>query len=146
MINTLKITGIIIAVLAVAVLVLLVLAGLKPDPQIEQFLKTPGIIESLKAKSDNTTKNRSQTSPLVKQAQAFAALINPPKITRTINVPKSGSKPAPIPAVRPKTVSAKFKLIGTCYYPMNQQMSWALLDQVGEGLKWAKKSGKSDTS
>ncbi len=138
MIKTLKITCIFSAILAIGVLILLIIFGLRSDAQIEKFLDLPGIVDSFMAQAGKPKRSKEQVSPLVKQARAFANLINPPKPKVKAPVKKTPARTRP----KPKTVTAKFKLIGTCFYPNNTQMSWALLDEVGKGLRWAKQSSK----
>jgi len=141
MLKTLKITGIIAAALAVVFLVFSAVFGARGNDDIENFLDSPGAVENFeKAHGNNQKKDLDQTSPLVKQAQKFALFLNPPVAPRiTAPVRTTG---APATPARPKTVSAKFKLIGTSFYPNNPEMSLALIDEPGKGFRWIRQSGK----
>lgn len=141
MIRTLKITSIATAFLAICSLGLSIAFGLRPDPEMAKFLETTGAIEKFKAAAAQHPEDQSRLSPLVKQAQAFALLINPPE------PPKPKRKPKPTEAVKPPTpkppvVQAKFDLIGICHYPSHPDRSLALIDEPGKGIHWVKQSGK----
>jgi len=141
MLKTLKITGIIAAALAVLFLVFSAVLGARGNDDIENFLDSPNAVENFKkAHGNNQKKAQDQISPLVKQAQKFASILNPPaKPRKTTSVRKTGTPATP---ARPKTVSAKFKLIGTSFYPDNPEMSLALIDEPGKGFRWVRQSGK----
>ncbi len=132
MVNTLKITTIITAVLAVVFLMFSVSFGLRTDPEIERFLEMPGAIEKFKTGSAAKAEKQDQHSPLMKQAEAFALRIQPPK-------PKITRKPTRTIA-RPTTVKPKFTLIGTSIYLLDPLRSLALIDEPGKGLHWVKKA------
>ena len=141
MLKTLKITGIIAAALAVVFLVFSAVFGARGSDDIEKFLDSPGAVENFKkSHGNNQKKDQDQTSPLVKQAQKFALFLDPPVAPkRTAPVRTTG---APATLARPKAVSAKFKLIGTSFYPTNPEMSLALIDEPGKGFRWVRESGK----
>jgi len=141
MIKTLRITSIMTAVLAAGVIVSAAVWGFGGDEPAE-ILSLAGAIEKFKeSRGDNPQSQQDQTSPLVKQAEAFALYLNPPER------PKPKTPPGPhkkrIEAVpKPTQVSAKFKLVGTCYYAQNPQLSLALIDQPGKGYRWVKQSSE----
>ncbi len=141
MIKTLRITSIIAAALAVVFFVFPAIFGVRSDEQLEQFLNSAGVIEKFsKAKGKESTKSESQISPLVKQAEAFALYLNPPKPkkappTRRTDMPSIIPRP-------PAPVSPKFKLIGTSHYASHPELSLALIDEVGKGLRWVRQSSK----
>jgi hypothetical protein len=141
MIKTLRITSIIAVALAVVFFVFPAVFGVRSDEQLEQFLNSVGVIEKFsKAKGKESTKSESQISPLVKQAEAFALYLNPPKPkkappTRRTDRPSITPRP-------PAPVSPKFKLIGTSYYASHPELSLALIDEVGKGLRWVRQSSK----
>ena len=139
MIKTLRITSIIAVVLAVVFFVLPAVFGVRGDEQIEQFLDSAGVMEKFnEAKGDKVEDSRHEISPLVKQAEAFSLYLNPPaKPPKRATSPR---KPTVIP--RPQTVSAKFKLIGTSYYASHPELSLALIDEPGKGLRWIRQFSK----
>jgi hypothetical protein len=136
MIKTLRITSVIAVVLAVVFFVLPAVFGVRGDKQIEQFLNSAGAIEEFKqARGDKVEDKRNETSPLVKQAEAFALYLNPPP------------KPSTVPSVsrsepRPKSVSPKFRLVGTSRHSLHPELSLALIDEPGKGLRWVRPSSK----
>jgi hypothetical protein len=139
MIKTLRITSIIAVVLAVGFFVFPAVFGVRSDEQTERFLNSTGVIEKFnKAKGQKSIESKSQISPLVKQAEAFALYLNPP--AKPPKKATAARKPTATP--RPKTVSAKFKLIGTSYYASHPELSLALLDEPGKGSHWVRQSGK----
>jgi len=139
MINTLRIAGVIAVVLSVGFLFFFSVFGISSDEKIEQYLSSKGAIEKFdKTKGQRGAKDDSQISPLVKQAEAFALYLNPPKPKVK---PKANRKPA-VKNRRPSKVSAKFKLIGTSYYMLHPDMSLALIDEPGKGFRWVRQSDK----
>ena len=142
MIKTLRITGIIVGVVAAVFVVFPSVFGVRSDKQIEQFLSSAGAVEKFNAaKNDRAKDDEGRGSPLVKQAEAFALYLNPP--------PKPAEdKPQETPATgvpvvhRPATVSSKFTLIGTSYYALHPELSLALIDEPGKGLHWVRQGSK----
>ncbi len=137
MIKTLKITSIAAAILAVILFVLPVVFGVRSDPKIEEFLRSPGAAGKLLASKDRRpVRNESQTSPLIKQAADFARYLNPPPLPppprSTARNTSREVRPAP-PAVTPK-----FKLIGTSFYATRPELSLALIDEPGKGFNWVR--------
>ena len=141
MIKTLRITSIAAAVLAVVFFAFPAVFGVRGDEQTERFLDSAGVIEKFnKLRRGKSAKGRSQESPLVKEANDFAAYLNPEKPKRERRTPTPRGKPIITP--RPKEVSAKFTLIGTSYCASHPELSLALIDEVGKGLRWVRQSGK----
>jgi len=139
MIKTLKITSLFAVAAAAGFVIFLGVFGLKGDEEIEKFLNSPGVVETFKKLAMKTEKSSDQISPLVKQARAFARIINPPappKPKPAKSVPQGTAKSKP---ARPKpkvAVNAKFKLLATCRYEKDPAKSMALLDMPAKGLKW----------
>ena len=141
MIKTLRITSVIAAVLATFFVVFPAVFGVSRNEQIEDFLNSAGAIEKFRlAKGTGRTNSKSQSCPLVEQARAFALYLNPPKAEKRQTVRKKASTPQATP--RPKEVSPKFTLKGTSYYAMHPEMSLALIDEPGKGLRWVRQSSK----
>jgi len=79
MIKTLRITSIVATILAAILLVFPVIFGVRSGEDIEELLKSPGVIEKFnKTVGNKATKSGNETSPLVQQAGAFALYLNPP--------------------------------------------------------------------
>jgi hypothetical protein len=139
MLKTLRITSVLAVVLAAVFLVLPAVFGVRRDERAEQFLSAPGATEQFnKAKGQKTAGGEGQISPLVKEAEAFALYLNPPKPKTP---PRQAARERGVSAPRPPVVSAKFNLIGTSYYALRPELSLALIDEPGKGFRWVRQSG-----
>jgi len=141
MIKIFRITSIIVAVLAtVFVVASPVVLGSQNDKDIEEFLKSPGIVEEFKkAGGEKVRRTDGQISPLVKQAKSFALYLDPPPKPKTKAKPTKKYKPKATP--KPAgPVTTKFKLIGTSYYASRPDLSFALIDEPGKGFRWLRQS------
>lgn len=140
MTKTLRITSIIAAAAAVAIFVFPAVFGGRIDPDVVKFLDAPGIVEKFKeARGIQNAESQNQVPPLVTQAQAFALYLNPPP------PPEPTPPPAAViraEAPRPKMVTPKFKLIGTSFYAQHPEMSLALIDEPGKGLRWVRQASQ----
>lgn len=139
MIKTLRITSILAAVLAtvlVGFFVFRIVRGISVNENVQELLNSPDVAEKFKAAEGNRAKTGSgQTSPLVKQAQAFALILNPPAPK---GIPEKG-----LDAKNPSAmmnVTPKFKVVGISYYENNPELSMALIDEPGKGIHWVKQS------
>jgi hypothetical protein len=141
MLKTLRITSVLVVVLAAVFFVLPAVFGVRSDQQAEQFLTSPGAIDNFtKAKGQKSTKSETQVSPLVKAAEAFALYLNPPKPKPP---PPRASREKPGSPPRPRApVSAKFELIGTSFYASRPELSLALIDEPGEGFRWVRQASE----
>jgi len=139
MIKTLRITSIIAVIVAGILFVFPVLFGVRSDGQIKQLLSSPGVIERFKETAGTKIKETgSQVSPLVRQAEAFALVINPPPKPRPV-APASVVPTEPRP---PAPVAPKFTLVATSVHQSNPDMSLAFIDEPGKGLHWVRRSGE----
>lgn len=137
MIKTLRITSIIAVILAGIFFIFPVVFGVRGDEQVEQLLSSPGAIEKFNnAKADKTTRGEGQSSPLVKQAQAFALYLNPPQPKIDLSAQR-GVIPTPRGPVTPQ-----FTLIGTSFCPANPELSLAFIDELGKGLRLVRQSSQ----
>ncbi|MHC4556432.1 MAG: hypothetical protein ACYTFW_12385 [Planctomycetota bacterium] len=138
MINTLRITSIIAAILAGIFFVFPVVFGVRSDESLEKFLNSPGVIEKFNsAAGDKARQGGSRVSPLVQQAEAFGLYLNPPKpqIAKTQAEQKTT-------ITQDMPVTPKFTVLGTCFYNGRPEMSLALIDEPGKGLHWVRQSSK----
>ena len=139
MTKTLQITGITATVLVGVLLIIPAIWGGPKDKESEEFLNSASVIDNFNQnKGEKKAKGDSQVSPLVKQAQAFALYLNPPPKPAP---PPSAAPTAPAAVPKPEIVSAKFELVGTSYYALHPEMSMALIDEPGKGLRWVRQSG-----
>jgi len=120
MINTLRITGLLVVVFAVLVVgsVLGFVPFLKGDAagdeQAREVLSSPGAVERFKTQhGGKVSATKDRTPPLVQQAQLLAGILNPPvPQPRPVNPPKTNSTRISRPDV---PTIAKFDLVGTSY-------------------------------
>jgi len=139
MVKTLRITSIVAAVLAGVLFVFPVVFGVRSDPEAEQFLNSPGVIELFKkARISQTKAGTSQSSPLVNQARAFAKYLKPdrPKPPVTPQGPGIKTRRPPGP------VFAKFPLLATVVHESNPELSIALINEPGPGLRWVRQGSE----
>jgi len=136
MIKTLRITSILAAVLAVVLVgffVFRIVRGIRGNENVKEFLRSPDVIEKFKTAEGTRTKTFvGQTSPLVKQAQAFALYLNPPAHKSEISKQGTG--------VAKMNVTPKFKVVGISFCEKRPEMSMALIDEPGKGIHWVKQS------
>jgi hypothetical protein len=143
MIKTLKITSIVVPVLAAAFVVFLAVYGLRKNELIEKFLASPGAAEKFKNLASKSEKTQDAISPLIKQAQNFALRIDPPPPPKppepkepkeVAKKPEPKTKPKPTP--KKTNISSKVSLLATCRYENAPDRSLAMLKTVAEGNKW----------
>jgi len=143
MIKTLRITSVIAAISATIFFVFPAVFDVRGDEETEQFLRSDGAIKKFKLNKTRGNKakgSKSQVPPLVRQAKAFALYLNPPPKPKPRKVAKTKARKQSAP--RPKKVSSKFELIGTSYYALHPELSLALIDEPGKGLRWVRQSGQ----
>ncbi|HEG43678.1 MAG TPA: hypothetical protein ENH94_06490 [Phycisphaerales bacterium] len=147
MLKTLRITSILVAVAALAVVVTLVIFGFRGDVGIEKYLRLPGAVESFRELAKPSEGQQGSASPLVKEALAFALRIDPPPAARPapkprVTAPRSSAsrtarkKAPPPPPKKVPVVNVKFKLVATCRYDDRPEKSLALLNLTSKGKKW----------
>jgi len=144
MIKTLRITGIVAAVLAAGLLIFPFIFGFRKDAAVEQFLKAPSVIDEFRNAAGRRGKpEKGQTSPLVTQAGLFAEYLNPKQpLAVTQSPPRQTPSSAKTVAPPPPSVSAKFTVLGTSYNQSRPEESLALIDAPGKGVHWVRQSGK----
>jgi hypothetical protein len=147
MIKTLRITSVAAVVLA-AVVLASVLGLLGPasflrlntgpggDKQIDKILSGESAVDRFKAQTGNKAPSGEDTPPLIKQADLFAGIINPPTpegVARKLpgNLTR---KPLDVKPIGP--VSGKFDLLGICYSD-DPKASYAYIQLVDKTLQWA---------
>lgn len=121
----------------------LVIFGVHLDEEVEKFLNSQGALERFnQSKGQKPAGSATETSPLVKQATRFALYLNPPPKPQVKRQQPGRSVPGVPARPKPKAVSVKFELIGTSYYASHPELSLALIDQPGKGLRWVRQSGE----
>ena len=137
MIKTLRITSIIAAIAATVLLVLPAVYGVRSDPKIEEFIKSPSAVDKFTASKGQGPAQKNTESPLVKQAADLGKYLNPPPPpppkVQPGAVPQAAAAPAP-----PAPVAVKFDLVATSYYASHPEKSFVLINEPGKGLYWVK--------
>jgi hypothetical protein len=101
-------------------------AGLRPDPEAERVLNSPGVIEKALARArENAAATGQGKPPLVAAAEAFALYLNPPE-------PPAAKRPVPRPRAAPPkpppvVSTPRFRLLGVSYHRAKPAESRALL-------------------
>lgn len=140
MIKTLQISSILAVIMAGVLFVSSVVFGVHQDKQIEEFLNSPGAKEQfLKGGKPTPGRGGEKTSPLVKQAELFAKILDPPPPPKPVvkNVPITKEK-GPVTPPPPPVLTAKFKVFGTAVSESEPERSIALIDEPGKGLVWVR--------
>ena len=147
MINTLRITGLLVVVFAV--LVVGSVLGFVPflngdvagDEQARKVLSSPGAVERFKTQhGGKVSATKDRTPPLVQQAQLLAGILNPPvKPPRPIDPPKTNKTRISRPV---GSTSAKFDLVGTSYLPAAPEESFAYIRLPGNEYRWVKQGSE----
>lgn len=140
MIKTLRITGILAAILAgvlIKYFVVPMLSDVGGDPRVARLLDSEGIVERFKQTADTHNKAAgAKESPLVVQATAYARYLAPrPEQKRTI---PQGSSTVKGPVLQP--TSPKFQVYATAFFEGNPELSQALIDEPGKGRYWVRQS------
>jgi hypothetical protein len=146
-----------IRLLHIASLVALLAAGSLWGSCIQQWLgetqphetswDSPGAVQVFRERNGGLKNDDGEkTPPLVKQAEALAAYLAPAQPAKKAETPvvEQGTV-APIPPIRPVAASAKFKLVGTSYYPNQPKRSMALISEpdLGAGSeRWVKEGAQ----
>jgi hypothetical protein len=121
----------------VVLLILPAVYGVRSDPKIEEFIKSPGVVDKFTAaKGQNPAPKNAETSPLIKQAAGYGQILNPPPPpppkTPPVGTPQGPATPAP------PVVAVKFDIVATSYYASHPEQSFVLIDEPGKGLHWVK--------
>jgi len=151
MVNTLRITSVVVVVIAGVLLVLVVgprslLPGLLAkfalgnDEEVARILASPSVVDLFQKDHGSRDQSREDaTPPLVKQAELFAGIINPSEPAAA--VPRPGSRPdrQSTPVVAPALTSAKFTLEGTSYLASDPEASFAYIRLQDDTQQWVRK-------
>lgn len=139
MIKTLRITSFITAVCAMAFFAFIVIFGDRRDETVQAFLNSPGVREKFESDEKNhVSAGEDHVSPLVKQAEAFALFLNPPKpeLPKNIFTDRKSSRSFL------GSSTPKFTVLATSYCEFNPEISLALIDEPGKGRHWVRQSEK----
>ncbi len=149
MVNTLRITSV-VAVLIAAVLLVLV-AGPKSlvpkllakfamggDEEVDRILNAPGVVDRFR--DNQGSQSRPDVTPaLVKQAEIFANILNPPEPAPSRTGGKTPGRGRTSRPAKPVASSAKFGLVGTTYLASDPEMSFAYIRLADSTYQWLRK-------
>ena len=141
MIKTLRLTSVAAVILAGLVLASvlgptsLLGLGVPEDEPLEKTLDGPSAVDRFKEQhGDRAPSGRDTTPPLVKQAELFAAILNPPANT-ALPSQKTFVPVAKKPKL-PVSSSARFTIEGLSYCPSDPMQSFAFLRLVDGTHRW----------
>jgi len=144
MVRVLQIFCVLISLSTGAVLVLCIIDLRHQDPEGQRICEQLSIRQRFEALHNQQNNLTDKESPLVVQAQAFAAYLNGPVVQEKKEVVIAGRRFPRNTAKAPKTriiPTAKFKLEGTSYYPQQPERSIALIWTPGsneDNPRWVK--------
>jgi hypothetical protein len=112
-------------------------AALRPDPEAERVLNSPGVIERVLAQArDDSADAGTGKPPLVAAAEAFALYLNPPEPPAAKRPPPRQRAAPPKPA--PVTSMPRFRLLGISYHRAKPAESRALLWAPDGTQQWVR--------
>jgi hypothetical protein len=139
MIKTLRITSIVVVIVAGIFFVFPIVFGARHNKDADRFINSPSVVEQFNSTFANKNTGENKISPLVKQAEAFALYLNPPVKPKPAPTNRRDLSPT-IP--RPERVSTKFTLIGTSFFPAKPEQSLAFINEPGKGLRWVRQASE----
>jgi hypothetical protein len=135
MVNTLRITSVLAAGMAIALISFSVVYGFRSDTNVDEILESPTVLEQLEETKDSRPQQaNAMESRLVVQAKKFALHLNPP--ARPVQKPVE-SKGGAI-TVRPTTPPpppAKFQVVGISH-STDPNLSRAMISETGTDPRW----------
>ena len=155
MTKTVRITSVLVALLAVIFFVFpMFFSSRSGDETTDKSLSEGGVVEKFKKNMGaKSTNNRNETAPLVEEAKKFALYLDPPPPPKQQKQPSTANRrpvikraaataAAAVEPPKPKVVKAKFNLIGTSMFASHPDLSLALIDEPGIGLRWVRQFSK----
>ena len=149
MVSTLRITSVVVILLAGLVLVLVagpkslvpgLLAGfaVRNDPEIDRILNEPSVVDEWKAAhGDSPQSGQGAVAPLVREAETFKNILDPPPAPVTAAAKPAATAPRPTrPVAKPVSSSAQFDLVGTTVSADN---SFAYIRLPDKTYRWVRK-------
>ena len=107
----LQISGVVVLALACAVFGLSIRLWTEVDPEIQRIQDSPTAVETFRKTNHRAADPLSESAPVVLQAEAFAAYLNPPMGSdKPLATVLTASSAPPAPPIRPAAPSVKFKL------------------------------------
>lgn len=149
MIQTLRITGVAAVALAGVVLasvlgpVSLIHLDNQSGQRMEKILTAPSAVERFREQNgDRNQGDLDTTPPLVRQAETFKGIIDPPPPPAPVARPAAAAAAPRAPVVRPPAVTQKFELVGTSHSPSNPAFSFAYIRLPDGTYQWIPSGGQ----
>lgn len=145
MIKTLRITSVLVAMGAIALLGFSVVYGIEKDSEVQALIESAGPVAQFEQNQGRTAaqKNVNTKHPLVVAAEEYALLLNPPKMATRTPVRRNPATNK-IKASVANNISSSTRLVGTCYNAEDPNLSFALVDVPGKGQRWISLKDKID--
>lgn len=149
MVSTLRITS--VAIILLAGLVVVLVAGpsslvpnllasfaLSGDPEVARIVNEADVVKDWQEKHGDSAPAQDTTPALVREAEAFKNIIDPPPPPMTDNGGDSRSpvRPNPRPVIKPIQSTAQFTLVGTT---VSADDSFAYIRLADKTYRWARK-------
>jgi hypothetical protein len=142
MVRILHILSVVALISAGGLLVLAARNVRRNDAHVADIAAPSVVTRFRQANRTNANKNRPQTSPLVRVAEAYAAYLNPPppvkRDSKARPQEERSTTAVPVSQVRPANPTAKFKLHGISYRPAKPEQSMALIWEPDTGHRWVR--------
>ncbi len=145
MIKTLRITSVLVAMGAIALLGFSVVYGIEKDSEVQALVQSEGPVAQFEQNRGRTAaqKNVNAKHPLVAAAEKYATLLNPPKAQPRTPI-KRNPATNKIKTGASEKLSSNIRLLGTCYNAEDSKLSFALVDLPGKGQRWVSLNDKID--
>jgi hypothetical protein len=144
MIKTLRITSVLVAMGAIALMGMSVVFGIERDSEVQALVKSEGPVAQFEQNQGKAAANKSANTkhPLVVAAEQYALLLNPPITKRPLKSPrKPTNSKTPVVA---QNISGSTNLVALCYNAQDPNFSFALVDVPGKGQRWVGINDKID--
>jgi len=128
-----------------AILILFLLDRPWRDALCDEVVPDSAIERLVQAQRDRPPDGHEEVSPLVRQAQLFAAYLNPPaapKQARPATLREKTSVASTASDVSPPDTSPKFELRGISYHRSKPSESMALVWDAADGHRWVKQGAQ----
>lgn len=135
MVNTLRITSVLAAGLAIALISFSAVYGFRSETNVNELLETPTVLEQLDQSQDaRPLKMDTKESPLVVQAKKFSLHLDPPAKAVSRPTGRTGGS-ITVKPVTPPAPPAKFQVVGISHH-QDPNLSRALISETGAEQRW----------
>jgi hypothetical protein len=108
--------------------------GAQREGQIGAFLNGPSVMDRFKQQSHGSYSNQGESTPsIIRQAELFASIINPPQRADA----NGGPVPPPPPPPPPPPWRPDFALMGTSHSP-GSGLSFAYVRLIDQTFRWVR--------